>query len=314
MKKVVGLNTLVPPNEGAAVTIGTFDGVHLGHRALIGRTVERARTQALDAVVVTWDRHPMATLRPGYAPPLLTSGRRKMELLESLGVDVVAVLAFDKDLSAWPPERFANEVLAMGLGSRVAIVGVGWRFGHKAAGDVQTLIRLGEGLGFDVEALDLTAALGATVSSSRIRAAVSDGDVELAATLLGRPFDIDGIVVRGAARGASLGYPTANLEVDRALARPARGAYAGRARTPSGWYPAAISVGVQPTFGGDPRSSPLTIEAFLLDFDDDLYGRELRLEFWRRLHDDVKFGSVGELLTQIEADVRATRDAATPPA
>jgi riboflavin kinase/FMN adenylyltransferase len=307
MRTVTGLRSLVPMDRGAAVTIGTFDGLHLGHRALIARTVERARAEGLAAVAVTWDRHPMATLRPGHAPPLLTSPQRKIELLESLGVDVVVVLAFDADLSSWPPERFASQVLASGLGAHAVIVGQGWRFGHKAAGDVGTLVRLGEELGFHVEALDLTAVGGGTISSSRIRGAVGAGEVELAATLLGRHYDVDGIVVRGAARGAGLGYPTANVEVDAALARPARGAYAGRARATAGWYPAAISVGVRPTFGGDPASSPVLIEAYLLDFDGNLYGRQLRIEFWKRLHDDLKFDSVDDLVTQMKADVQATR-------
>lgn len=307
MRTVTGVSSLVAMEQGAAVTVGTFDGVHLGHRALIARTVERARRENLAAVAVTWDRHPMATLRPGHAPPLLSSSQRKVELLQSLGVDVVAVLAFDADLSSWPPERFARRVLASGLGARAVIVGRGWRFGHRAAGDVGTLTRLGQELGFDVEAVDLLAEGGGTVSSSRIRAAVGAGDIELAGTLLGRPFDVDGIVVPGAARGAGLGYPTANVEVDPALARPASGAYAGRARAAAGWYPAAISVGVRPTFGGDPASSPVLIEAYLLDFDGDLYGLQLRIEFWKRLHDDLKFDSIDGLVAQIEADVQATR-------
>jgi len=313
VRTITGVGSLAPMDGGAAVTIGTFDGVHLGHRALIGRTVERARAQGLSAVAVTWDRHPIATLRPGHEPSLLTSGERKLELIDALGVDVAAVLAFDNDLSSWPPELFARRVLASGLGARVVIVGQGWRFGHKAAGDVETLTKLGAELGFDVEALELAAAGGGTVSSSRVRAAVGAGDVELAAALLGRPFDVDGLVVRGAARGAGLGYPTANIEVDPMLARPARGAYAGRARTANGWYQAAISVGVRPTFGGDPASSPLLIEAYLLDFDGDLYGRELRIEFWKRLHDDLKFDSVDDLISQIEADVEATRALAARP-
>lgn len=312
MRTITGVSSLVAEDQGAAVTIGTFDGVHLGHRSLIARTVDRARAEGLAAVAVTWDRHPMATLRPGHAPPLLSSPQRKIELLESLGMDVVAVLAFDADLSSWPPERFASQVLASGLGARAVIVGQGWRFGHRAAGDVATLTQLGEELGFDVEALDLMAVGGGTVSSSRIRAAVGAGDVELAATLLERPFDVDGIVVPGAARGAGFGYPTANVEVDSALVRPARGAYAGRARATGGWYPAAISVGVRPTFGGDPASSPVLIEAYLLDFDGNLYGRQLRIEFWKRLHDDLKFDSVDGLVAQIEADVQATRALAKP--
>jgi riboflavin kinase / FMN adenylyltransferase len=307
MRTVTGLDALAPARAGAAVTVGTFDGVHVGHRALIGRTVERARAEGLAAAVVSWDRHPMATLRPGRVPPLLSSVDRRLELIESLGVDVVALLAFDEHLSKWSPERFARDVLAKGLGARTVVVGRGWRFGHKAAGDVDTLTHLGAELGFDVEELSLTAATGEPVSSTRIRSAIEAGDIELAAALLGRPFDLDGVVVRGDARGAELGYPTANLEIDPALARPARGAYAGRAHGPGGRHAAAISVGVRPTFGGDPESSPVLVEAYLLDFDGDLYGSKLRVEFLKRLHDDLKFDSVDDLIAQIKSDVEATR-------
>jgi riboflavin kinase / FMN adenylyltransferase len=301
---MVGLDRLEPAEKGSAVTIGTFDGLHVGHRALIARTVAVARQQDLVATVVTWDRHPFVTLRPDRVPALLTTQQRRAELIEATGVDALAVLAFDAELSSWAPERFAAEVLTKGLGAREVVVGDGWRFGHGASGDVSLLRRLGDDLGFGVQVVDLSRVAGDSVSSSRVRTAVAAGDMELAATLLGRPYDIDGRVVRGAGRGADLGFPTANLAVEPALVLPARGAYAGRARARGLWYPAAISVGVAPTFGGD---SAVTVEAHLLDFDGDLYGSTVRVELWQHLHDDIAFESAATLIHQIDADVATTR-------
>ena len=306
MKTLVGLDALEPAPTGSAVTIGTFDGLHIGHRALVTRTLEAARG-GLGSTVLTWDRHPFSTLRPDRVPLLLSSQRRKIELIESAGVDVCAVLAFDRELSTWPPERFAAEVLATRLGARKVVVGDGWRFGHRAAGDVGLLRRLGEELNFEVDAVDLASAGGEVVSSTKVRAAVAAGDMDLAAGLLGRYFDIDGEVVQGDRRGTAIGYPTANLGVDPALVCPAMGVYAGKAFARGAWHPAAINVGVNPTFGGDPTTTPVQIEAYLLDFDGDLYGTELRVEFWRRLRDELRFDSVDELVAKIAEDVQATR-------
>ena len=306
MKTFVGLDALEPAPNGSAVTIGTFDGLHVGHRALVVRTLEAAKG-GLESTVLTWDRHPLATLRPDRVPLLLSSQRRKIELIEGMGVDICAVLAFDRELSTWPPERFAAEVLGTRLGARKVVVGEGWRFGHRAAGDVDLLRHLGEELNFEVDAVDLAPAGGEVASSTRVRAAVTAGDMDLAAILLGRHFDIDGEVVKGDRRGTAIGYPTANLDIDPALACPARGIYAGRALAHDQWLRAAINVGVNPTFGGDPSTTPLQIEAYLLDFDGDLYGTELRVEFWRRLRDELRFDSVDELVAKIAEDVEATR-------
>lgn len=307
MKTLVGLQSLRPPEGGSAVTVGTFDGVHLGHRALIARTIAEASERSLASVVVTWDRHPNETLRPERAPKLLASPERKTELLASTGIDVLAVLPFDRELSMWPPDRFASAVLADGLGARSVFVGAGWRFGHKAAGDVTLLEKLGAELGFDATGLSLTTHDGSPVSSSRVREAVAAGDVELAEVLLGRPFDVDGTVVKGAGRGIGLGFPTANFEVAPKLVRPRRGVYAGRARVESTWYSAAINVGVNPTFGGDEATTPVMVEAYLLDFEDDLVGTTLRVEFLKRLRDELKFDSVDDLVAQMARDVEATR-------
>jgi riboflavin kinase / FMN adenylyltransferase len=306
MRRLVGLDSLGSPGSRSAVTIGTFDGVHLGHRALIARTIAEANERGLESAAITWDRHPNVTLRPDRVPPLLASVERKIELLEETGLDLLVVLPFDKELSSWPPERFAGEVLASGLGAGSVFVGLGWRFGHKASGDVELLGKLGADLGFEATAVELSEQGGEVVSSSAVRNSVTEGEMEHATALLTRPFDIDGVVVRGAGRGVGLGFPTANLEVDEGLARPLRGVYAGRARARSSWYSAAINVGVNPTFGGD-ESAPPVVEAYLLDYDGDLYGETLRVEFWKRMRDEHRFDSVADLVAQIGRDVEATR-------
>jgi len=302
----VGLDALSKP-EGSVVTIGTFDGMHLGHRALIARTKDEARRRGLVSAVVTWDRHPNATLRPDAVPLLLSTPERKVQLIEELGVDILLVLPFDRELSQWPPERFVRDALVNGLAARAVVVGQGWRFGHRAAGDVALLSELGGDMGFDAEGLPLVTVAGEPASSSRVRGCISAGDMVLTRALLGRPFSLEGRVVPGDDRGASLGYPTANVTLDPAIAAPPRGIYAGRAWVEDQVYPAAISLGVKPTFGGDPDRSPLVLEAFLLDFVGDLYGADLRIEFLERLRDELKFDSVDELVAQMDRDVTATR-------
>jgi riboflavin kinase / FMN adenylyltransferase len=313
---VVGIDALSPPANGSAITIGTFDGVHLGHRALIALTVAEARERGLSPVVLTWDRHPAATLRPDKAPPMLSSPERKIELLRETGADVVAVLPFDVPLSQREPESFVEDVLVKGLGAGLVLVGEGWRFGRGRAGTVDLLTELGRGLGFEARAVSLEEVGGEVASSSRVRKAVTSGDLRLAERLLGRPFDLDGVVEHGDARGAGLGFPTANLAIDRTIAAPPVGVYAGRARVapaasaggprPNGdsWFPAATNVGVNPTFGG---SGPPRIETFLVGFDGDLYGRTLRVEFWERLRDEKRFDSVDDLVEQMGRDVEATQ-------
>jgi riboflavin kinase / FMN adenylyltransferase len=290
-----------------AVTIGTLDGVHLGHQALLARSNGKAREESCESVAVTWDRHPNETLRPERVPLLLSSLERKLELFEEHGMDATLVLSFDVELSTWPPERFVQTVLAEGVHAKWVIVGSDWRFGHRAAGDVPLLTELGRTAGFEAEGVKLREVAGGPVSSSRVRQAVANGDVNLAHTLLGRPFDLDGKVVPGDARGRTLGVPTANIPLGPQMAHPLRGVYAGRARAGHDWYAAAINVGVNPTFGGDPLATPPWIEAHLLGFEGDLYGQSLRVEFWRRLRDEAKFETTQALVDQIEQDVELTR-------
>lgn len=307
MRKIVGLDALEPQPGGSVVTIGTFDGLHLGHRNLVARVMDKAVDTGATSAVITWDRHPAATLRPDKTPPLISNQGRKIELLEEMGVDVAVVLPFDEHLSHLSPEEFARGVLAAGLDTRHVYVGHDWRFGHKAAGDVPLLASLGNELGFEVEGVGLQTVAGEAVSSSRVRKAIAEGDMTSARALLGRPFDLDGVVVRGAARGKGLGFPTANLDAEPDLARPPIGVYAGLARVNGFKYPAAINIGVNPTFGGERETSPVNIEAYLLDFENEIYGQTLRLEFWQRLRDEQKFDSAEALVEQMHRDVAETR-------
>jgi riboflavin kinase/FMN adenylyltransferase len=248
------------------------------------------------------------TLRPEAAPRLLSTPERKLELLSQTGIDQVAVIPFTEELSHLSPEEFVAQVLVNGLEAKAVFVGEGWRFGHKRAGDMDLLQKLGAANGFEAQPVDLAGQDGDAVSSSRIREAVAAGHLNVARRLLGRPFDIDGIVVGGDKRGTGLGFPTANIECDPHLAYPARGVYAGRARVVDSWFPAAINIGVNPTFGGDPEVTPVRVEAFLLDFEGDLYEQTLRVEFHQRLRDEMRFSSVDDLIAQMHKDVQATRE------
>lgn len=308
MKKFVGLGALpLEDTGGTVVTIGTFDGVHLGHRALINRALAEAKDRSVQSCVLTWDRHPALTLRPQTAPPALASPERKIELIQELGPDLLVVLPFDADLASVEAGDFATAVLARGLHARSIVVGEGWRFGRKAAGDTVMLAEIGRREGFDVYPVSLEEVGGEKVSSTRVRRAVSQGDLGLARDLLGRPFDIDGEVEHGDHRGKALGVPTANITPEGALVRPPRGVYAGRARVGDLWYAAAINVGVNPTFGGDESTTPVRIEAYLLDLDTDLYGRWIRVEFWQRLRDELRFESPDALIEQMHRDIEETR-------
>jgi riboflavin kinase / FMN adenylyltransferase len=274
--------------EPHAVAIGTFDGVHLGHR----RVIDAARASGLPTTVVTFDPHPRVAL--GNRVELLTTPARRVELLRELGVDV-HVVPFTSDLALSTPEEFVDEHLRP-LGATVVAAGENFRFGRGRSGDLDTL----EELGFDVRRVPLVEG----ISSSRIRQLIGAGEVEGAAELLGRPPEVEGTVVAGDARGGTLGYPTANLAVPRDLVVPAYGIYAGQV----GEHRAAISIGVNPHYGGD----ELRVEAFLLDFEGDLYGQRLVVELWQRLRAEQAFESEQELVEQIGRDVEATLAAERP--
>ena len=301
----------VPSGWGACVaTIGEFDGVHRGHQRLVERAREIAQARNLPVVVITFDPHPDEVVRPGSHPPLLTTSRRRAELLAGLGADAVLVLPFSLEFSRLSPDEFIRVVLSERLHAAVVVVGENFRFGHKAAGDVSLLARLGEKYDFTAEGVPLLVVDGVTISSTYIRERLAVGDVVAAAQALGRPHRVEGVVVRGHMRGRGLGFPTANLETPPYTATPADGVYAGWLTSLdldgseiSRW-PAAISVGTNPTFGVGDR----TVEAYALDRDDlDLYGAHAAIDFAARLRGTERFDSVEALVTQMHQDVSQAR-------
>ncbi|CAN5716859.1 MAG: bifunctional riboflavin kinase/FAD synthetase [Actinomycetota bacterium] len=299
---IEGLQAIEP--APSVVSIGFFDGVHRGHQSIIRRAVHSARAQALRSVVVTFDRHPMEVVNPGSQPKLLMTLARRARTLAEQDVDLVVVLPFDDDVRHWSADAFIDNVLVGPLQARQVVVGSNFRFGHKAAGDLTTLRELGPERGFTAEGVALLEVDGAVVSSTEVRSAVDAGEVELAARMLGRPHLVDGVVVRGDQRGAGLGYPTANVQVSRRVAVPARGIYAGAFHAPDGHeHPCVTSVGVNPTFGGQ----QLRIEAHLLDFSGDLYGDLAAIDFRHRLRTEERFDTVEALVRQIGADVAEAR-------
>jgi riboflavin kinase/FMN adenylyltransferase len=301
----------VPSGWGACVaTIGEFDGVHRGHQRIVERAREVAQVRNLPVVVITFDPHPDEVVRPGSHPPLLTTSRRRAELLAGLGADAVLVLPFSLEFSRLSPDEFVRVVLSERLHAAVVVVGDNFRFGHKAAGDVALLARLGEKYDFTAEGVPLLVVDGVTISSTYIRECLAVGDAVAAAQALGRPHRVEGVVVRGHMRGRGLGFPTANLETPPHTATPADGVYAGWLTSldldgseVSRW-PAAISVGTNPTFGVGDR----TVEAYALDRDDlDLYGAHAAIDFAARLRGTERFDSVEALVTQMHQDVSQAR-------
>jgi riboflavin kinase/FMN adenylyltransferase len=309
MEVVFGPESCSPPVSGSAVTIGAYDGVHLGHQRLIERLRRRADRLDLSTVVVTFDRHPAVVVRPASAPALLTDLDQKLELLEATGVDRTLVVQFDELRAAQVAEDFIVETLVDSLQSRLVVVGKDFHFGHGRKGNVALLAEMGEHYGFEVVGLGLEVdATGDAVSSTRIRSMLAAGDVANAARLLGRNHQIRGVVGRGDGRGrAELGFPTANVDVPDTIALPAEGIYACWYRRESGSvHPAAVSLGRRPTFYRE--GGALLLEAFLLDFDGDLYGEKAQVSFVSRLRDDKPFDSVEDLVAQMRLDMQATRD------
>ena len=310
MEVIRDLDACPTPDAGTVVTIGAYDGVHLGHRALIERVRQMARTLDCASAVVTFDRHPATVVRPDSAPKLLTHLDQKLELLAETGVDYTLVVQFDEARSKETAEDFVHEVLVGCLAAKAVVVGHDFHFGHGRGGNVPMLQGMGAQLGFDVLGISLVGG-EAPISSTRIRGLLQEGDVAGAAALLGRPHEVRGTVEHGDARGRDLGFPTANVAVPADILLPADGIYAGWYIRPSGArLPAAISLGRRPTFYDAAEKSLL--EAHLLDFDGDLYGEPATVQFAARLRGEVKFDSVEALVAQIAADVTATREALAP--
>lgn len=309
MRRWDGLEGVPPGWERSVVAIGVFDGVHRGHQAILGTAVERGRELGLPVVVVTFDPHPEAVLR-GITPPVLTPMGRRAELLAEHGAEAVCVLPFTKDLSSLTPEEFVQRVLVDRLHASAVVVGEDFRFGYRAAGDVAVLSGLGAGYGFTTDGVALVAD-GDTITSTRVRGLLVDGDVAEAAELLGRPHRVEGEIVHGAARGrALLGFPTANMDLSPQTAVPGDGVYAGwlNRSTPlpgheSRWA-AAISVGTNPTFDGAER----TVEAYALDRDDlELYGVHMSVDFTACIRGQERFDSIEDLIVTMRRDVDRCR-------
>ena len=316
MEIVTASARLAPPPGGSAVTIGAYDGVHLGHRALLAELRARAEESDLATVVVTFDRHPAAVVRPSSAPLLLCDLDQKLELLASTGVDRTVVVRFDEERANETAEEFVTRELVDGLDARIVVVGEDFHFGHGRKGNVALLTEMGSVAGFVVDGVVLSsesdvAAGSPAVSSTRVRTLVSHGDVEGAALLLGRPHQVRGPVVTGDRRGgAELGFPTANLDIPDDICLPAPGIYAGWYGRPDGSrYRAAVSIGRRPTFYG--TEGELLVEAYLLDFSGDLYGEPAQLSFVHRLRDELAFDSVDALVEQMGRDVERTRSLLT---
>jgi riboflavin kinase/FMN adenylyltransferase len=314
MRVVTDLVGYEPPPNGTVVTIGAYDGVHLGHVAVLRLVHDLASARDLEAVCLTFDRHPAEVVRPETAPKLLTMLDQKLELLGETGfVDTACVLSFDEVRSREPAEEFVRDVLVEGLGARVVVVGVDFHFGYRRHGNVKLLEQMGGELGFEVIGLGLVPvegdASGMAYSSTRIRELLAGGDVAGAARLLARPprpHEVRGTVETGDRRGRELGFPTANVAVPARTCLPADGIYAGVFVDADGVErPCAISLGRRPTFYDHADSSLL--EAFILDFDGDLYGQEVRVRFVDRIRGEERFASVDDLVAQMHRDVDAIR-------
>ncbi len=292
--------------RGGVATVGNYDGVHRGQQRILERTVERARELGGPALVITFDPHPLAVLRPEAVPPRLTTPAQKERLLAGLGIDALLIVPFTNELASTSAERFARDMLASRLGLRELVVGSEFALGRGREGKLAVLARLGEELGFRALGVEETLFRGERISSTRIRQSLAEGRVEEAAEMLGRPYALTGKVERGDRMGKRLGWPTVNLAADGDVLL-ADGVYACQVRFPqlSGQFDGATNVGTRPTVYENYRR---VVETHVLDFDADVYGEQLELEFHRRLREERTFATVMDLSAQIRRDVSATRE------
>ena len=294
----------LPTDKGTVATVGTFDGVHRGHWAVLQEIRERAEVAGRRSVLVTFDPHPLRIVRPEHAPLLLTTPVEKKEILAESGLDYAVFISFTEALSRYDPRRFVEEILVGRLGVEELVIGYDHGFGRDREGDPDTLKKIGDDLGFTVDVVAPVRVDDEAVSSSRIRQLLLDGQVRTAGSFLGRPYSIRGVVVRGEGRGKGLGFATANLQVaERDKLIPPEGIYAVRGVLRDGTYAGALHLGPRPTFKGSPPS----VELHLLDFDRDIYGGEVRVDFVERLRGIEPFTTVDALVDQIREDVERTR-------
>jgi len=289
--------------KGPVVTVGNFDGLHRGHRAIIDRVLERSRSLGGESLVITFDPHPLRVIAPERAPHMLTTRRQKLALLEAIGVDVLLILPFTADLATLPAGAFVRRYLAEGLGAREVYVGANFNFGRGREGNADLLVRLCGELGIRAAQVEEIRSLDSPISSSRIRRALLSGEVELARELLGRPYSIEGSVVHGATRGASLGFPTANLNAHNELV-PQDGVYVTEAVIEGATLPSVTNIGTRPTF----EAGSYAVETHILDAPGDLYGQQMEIRFLARLRQELKFASPQALIDQIHRDVSRARE------
>jgi riboflavin kinase/FMN adenylyltransferase len=290
-----------------ALALGTFDGVHIGHRRVIETALRAAAERGLRATVVTFDRHPLAVVDPARQPRLLTSLEEKRRLIAALGPDELVVLPFDRAMAELPPADFCGALLAGALQARVVVVGENFNFGAGGAGDAGALRRCGAEHGYEALVVELVTEHGHTISSTRIRRLLREGDLDDVREILGRPPSATGRVIAGVRRGRTLGFPTANVEVEAGTIFPGIGVYAARVQVGDDWYRAAVNVGHNPTFTSlDEEKAPVSVEAHLLGFEGDLYHRDLRVDFLHRLRGEERFASPDELVARMRRDVDET--------
>jgi riboflavin kinase/FMN adenylyltransferase len=310
MRVVRGHANLASLPRQAAVAIGNFDGVHVGHQRIFAITCEKARAKGGEACVLTFDPHPAKVLAAELAPPLILPLERRLELVAEQGIDLVLVEKFDRTFAAQPADAFVDEILVMALRAKEIVVGEDFTYGRGRAGNVETLAAAGRARGFGVTVVEKVTVGGLVASSSKIRELVLEGRVEGAAQLLGRPFELSGEVVRGAGRGRTIGVPTANLKTTGELT-PKLGVYAGRLFSAGKAWDAVVNIGVNPTFtAGD----TVSVESHMLDFNGDLYGASVRLELTFRVRAEQRFPNAESLVAQIKQDIASARRLlSTPP-
>lgn len=304
MEVIENLEVLVGTWKNPIVALGVFDGMHLGHQAILKKISSRAWEQDGTAILLSFHPHPQKIISPGDAPLLLQTTLQRVELLEKLGIDIFIRLPFDRKLSLLTPDQFGEQILKT-VGTREIHVGENFRFGHRRSGTYSSLKKIGDEHGFNLFRTETREFRGKRISSTRIRKAILAGRIELAGRMLNRPYEIEGMVVRGAGKGSTIGFPTANLDPANELVPPS-GVYITRVTTESGIYQGATNIGYRPTIQKNPDQGA-SIETHLIGFEDNLYGQRIKLSFCMRLREEKHFESIRALTDQIEHDLARTR-------